>query len=48
MKKIMLKALKNISPLSLGIAVLSSNTTSMWFVYQPEEPKALEKLKKLK
>lgn len=46
MKKIALKLLKNMSALSLGIALLSSNSASSWFVYQAKEPQALQKLKK--
>lgn len=46
MKKIALKALKNLSALSFGIAVLSANTTSSWLSHQPKEPQALQKLKK--
>ena len=42
MKKIVLKLLKNMSILSFGIAVLSSNSASA------EEPKELCKLKKIK
>lgn len=48
MKKITLKVLKNLAALSFGIAVLSSNSASAWFVYQPEEPKELKKLKNIK
>lgn len=46
MKKIVLKILKNMSALSLGIAVLSANSASSWVAHQPKEPKALQKLKK--
>ena len=46
MKKIPLKLLKNISALSLGIAVLSANSASSWIAHQAKEPKSLQKLKK--
>lgn len=48
MKKIALKFLKNISTLSLGIAVLSANTASWWIIHQPKEPKELSRLKKIR
>lgn len=48
MKKIVLKLLKNMSILNFGIAVLSSNSASAWAIHQPEEPKELCKLKKIK
>lgn len=48
MKKIVLKLLKNMSVLSFGIAVLSANSASAWAIHQPEEPKELGKLKKIK
>lgn len=47
-EKIVLKLLKNMSILSFGIAVLSSNSASAWAIHQPEEPKELCKLKKIK
>ena len=34
MKKIVLKLLKNMSALSLGIAVLSANSRKLWLVHQ--------------
>lgn len=46
MKKIVLKLLKNMSALSLGIAVLSANSASSWIVHQAKEPQSLQKLKK--
>lgn len=46
MKKIVLKLLKNMSVLSLGISVLSANSPSSWIMYQSKEPQALKKLKK--
>ena len=46
MKKIALKLLKNMSALSLGIAVLSANSASAWIAHQAKEPQALKKLKK--
>lgn len=48
MKKIVLKLLKNMSVLSFGIAVLSSNSASAWIIHQPQEPKELAKLKNIK
>ncbi|MGL5327977.1 MAG: cyclic lactone autoinducer peptide [Peptostreptococcaceae bacterium] len=48
MKKIALKLLKNMSALSFGIALLSTNSASAWFVHQPEEPKELNRFKKIK
>ncbi|GAA0106746.1 hypothetical protein UT300013_33710 [Paraclostridium sordellii] len=48
MKKLGLKLLKNMSALSLGIAVISANSASMWAIYQPEEPRELDKLKKIR
>lgn len=48
MKKVVLKCLKNMSALSLGVTVLSANSPSMWFVHQPKEPKELDKLKKIR
>jgi cyclic lactone autoinducer peptide len=48
MKKIALKLLKNMSTLSLGIAGLSVNCASSWFVYQAKEPKELDRLKKIR
>lgn len=46
MKKIVLKLFKNMSVLSLGIAVLSANSASSWIAHQAKEPQALQKLKK--
>ncbi|MDB8791086.1 cyclic lactone autoinducer peptide [Romboutsia sp. 1001216sp1] len=46
MKKIVLKLLKNMSALSLGIAVLSANSASSWIAHQAKEPQSLQKLKK--
>ena len=34
--------------LSFGVAVLSANTTSLWFIHQPKEPKGVAQLKKIK
>ena len=48
MKKIGFKLLKKLSMLSFGIAVLSANSASTWFIHQPKEPKELEQLKKRK
>lgn len=48
MKKIGLKLLENMSALSFKTAVLSANTASMWAIHQPEEPKELTKLKKIR
>lgn len=48
MKKIALKLLKNLASLSLGIAVLSANSTSAWIVHQPKAPKELDELKKIR
>lgn len=48
MKKITLKLLKSMSALSLGIAVLSANSSSMWAIHQPKEPKELDRLKKIR
>ena len=48
MKKIVLKLLKNMSILSFGIAVLSSNSAIAWAIHKPEETKELFKLKKIK
>jgi cyclic lactone autoinducer peptide len=48
MKKIGLKLLKNISALSFRTAMISANTASMWAIHQPEEPKELTKLKKIR
>ena len=33
---------------NFGIAVLSANSASTWFIHQPKEPKELEQLKKRK
>lgn len=46
MKKSVLKLLKSMSAMSLGVAVLSANTASSWIIHQPKVPKGLEKLKK--
>ena len=46
MKKIALKLLKSMSALSLGIAVLSSNSASAWIAHQVKEPQDLQKLKR--
>jgi cyclic lactone autoinducer peptide len=46
MEKITLKLLKNMSALSLRIAVLSANSASSWVAHQAKEPQALQKLKK--
>ena len=46
MKKILLNVLKSMSALSLSLSVLSANTTSMWYIHQPQEPKELSKLKR--
>ena len=43
MKKIGLALLKQVSVLSFAVAVLSANSTSMWFVHQPKEPKELNR-----
>ena len=48
MKKIGFKLLKKLSMLSFGIAVLSANSASTWFIHQPKEPKELDQLKKRK
>ena len=48
MKKIGFKLIKKLSILIFGIAVLSANSASTWFIHQPKEPKELEQLKKRK
>lgn len=39
---------KAISKLAIKTAVNSTNSTCLWFQYQPIEPKALERFKNLK
>ncbi len=48
MKKIGLALLKQLSMVCFAIAVLSANSTSLWFVHQPKEPKELSRLKKIR
>lgn len=44
MKKILIRFSKLIAPLSLALAIMTSNATCYFFTYQPNEPEKLRDL----